>query len=114
MHEREASSVAPLADRQVALWVTGVLFFGVGDLLTTVVGLQVGGVIERNAVPAFLIERYGFAAMLGLKCLALGGCFVLWRVARRPHCLGVPLGLALLGVAVTLWNLHVLLAVTLQ
>jgi uncharacterized membrane protein len=114
MHERAVSPVAPLADRQAALWATGVLFFGVGDLLTTVVGLQVGGVIERNALPALLIEQYGFAAMLGLKLLALGGCFALWRVARRPHRLGVPLGLALLGVAVTLWNLGVLLAVTLQ
>jgi hypothetical protein len=114
MHERRASSVAPLRDRQAALWATGILCFGVGDLLTTVLGLQVDGVTERNAVPAVLIEQYGFAAMVGLKLLAFGGCYVLWRVARRPHRLGVPLGLALLGVAVTLWNLGVLLAVAVR
>jgi len=109
MHERETSSVAPLVDSQAALWAAGVLFFGVGDLLTTAVGLQVGGVIERNVVPAFLVGQYGLAAMFGLKLLAFGGCYALWRVVRRPHRLGVPLGLSLLGVVVTLWNLGVLL-----
>lgn len=109
MHEREASSVAPLVDSQAALWAAGILFFGVGDLLTTAVGLQVGGVTERNVVPAFLIGQYGLGAMFGLKLLAFGGCYALWRVVRRPHRLGVPLGLALLGIVVTLWNLGILL-----
>ena len=113
MYERAASSAAPLGDSQAVLWVAGVLFFGVGDLLTTVVGLQVGGVTERNVVPALLIGQYGLAGMIGLKLFAFGGCYALWRVVGRPHRLGVPLGLALLGVVVTFWNLRVLLAVML-
>lgn len=91
-------------------WLFGVLFFGVGDLTTTAVGLGTGNVTERNVVPALLIDRHGIVALFGLKLLAFGVCYAFWRVADRPSRLGIPLGLALLGVFVTGWNLRVLFA----
>jgi hypothetical protein len=93
------------------LWVLGVLFFGVGDLATTAVGLGTESATERNVVPALLVDRYGIVALLGLKLLAFGVCYVLWRVAGQPYRLGVPLGLSLLGVVATGWNLAVLFVV---
>jgi hypothetical protein len=42
--------------------------------------------------------------MAVLKLGALGLFVGLWRVAPHPVSYGVPLGLALVGYAVTLWN----------
>jgi hypothetical protein len=95
---------------EATLWVIGVLAFGVGDLATTAVGLTTEAATERNVVPALAVDRYGIVGLFGLKILAFGVCWLLWRVAGRPYRLGVPLGLSLLGVVATAWNLAVLFA----
>lgn len=90
------------------LWLLAALFFVGGDLLTTGVGLFAGGVAEVGPVVAPLIETYGLAAMVPLKLLAIGICYLLWRVTPAPHAVGVPLGLAVFGVLVTGWNVAVI------
>ncbi|MFW5963322.1 MAG: hypothetical protein ACOCQM_00555 [Natronomonas sp.] len=90
------------------LWALAVLFFGVGDVVTTSVGLGVEGLFESGPVTSVLVERYGLGGMVASKTLIFGGCFLCWRVVQRPYRVGVPLGLALLGVSVTGWNLYLL------
>jgi len=90
------------------LWLLALVFFVGGDLLTTGVGLFTGGVAEVGPVVAPLIEAYGLAAMVPLKLLAVGVCYLLWRVTPAPHAVGVPLGLAVFGVLVTGWNVGVI------
>lgn len=90
------------------LWVVAVLCFGIGDVVTTSVGLGLPGVAELHPVGSVLFEHSPLAAMIGLKTIVLGGCYILWKHTPRPHCIGVPLGLALLGVIATVWNTSVL------
>lgn len=90
------------------LWIVGILFFGVGDLVTTSVGIGVAGVVEGNPVAEPLIRQYGVGALAGLKALTFAGCYLVWRLTVRPYNTGIPLGLAVLGVSVTAWNLFVL------
>ena len=71
------------------------------------------GVIESSPVAAPLIRQYGPASMIVLKLAAFGVCYGLWKLARRPYRGGVPFGLAILGVALTAWNLHVLVVASL-
>lgn len=52
------------------LWM-GLLAVTVGDIGTTMYGLQIGAV-EGNPVVANAIEAYGFSALLALKLLYLG------------------------------------------
>ena len=94
----------------VELWVVTVLFFVVGDVLTTLVGLLRGGVAEVGPLVAPLMGEYGLLVMVPMKLLALLVCLVLWRLAPAPHSSGVPLGLAVFGVLVTGWNAGVILA----
>lgn len=91
------------------LWLYSVVFFGLGDLLTTSLGLGPGGAVEINPVAASVSQQFGFGAMIALKLATLGGCYAIWQVTPRPHRDGIPLGLASLGVLVTSWNLHVLM-----
>ncbi|MFB6080117.1 MAG: hypothetical protein ABEJ81_03870 [Haloferacaceae archaeon] len=93
------------------LWLVAVLFFAVGDVATTSVGLGSGRIAEAGPVAAPLIGRYGIAALVALKVGTFGCCYLLYRVVPRPHDAGVPLGLATIGVVVTGWNLAVMAVV---
>ena len=94
------------------LWLLAVFLFGVGDLVTTSVGLASSGVSEIGPIAGPLIEQYGPGAMVALKIGAFAGFYAIWRLVPRPHSLGVPLGLAFLGGVVTLWNLLVITLAT--
>ena len=106
----------PVGDRAVDslwalrahLWVGAVLFFAVGDVVTTGVGFAVDRVVEIGPVVGPLIERGGIAAMVALKAGVCVGCYAVYRFGPRPQTVGIPLGLATLGVLVTGWNLVVL------
>ena len=111
--DAEPTAVDILVSQERFLWVVAVVFFGIGDLVTTAVGLQLQYVVEAGPVVGDVIRAYGTSAMLWLKVLVFAICYVLWRVVPAPHRVGVPLGLAALGVLVTGWNVFVMgIAVT--
>jgi hypothetical protein len=93
----------------VALWVVAVAFFGVGDLVTTFIGYSITGVTELSPVVKLLLEQHAFLALTGLKAAVFVGFFAIWKHVSWPYSIGVPLGLALLGVAVTAWNTGIIL-----
>ena len=92
------------------LWVAAIIFFGVGDILTTVVGLWMNWAVEAGPLAASLIDQHGLAIVLALKAGAFALFYVVWRVTPSPYAVGVPLGLTVLGFEVTFWNLIVLFA----
>lgn len=91
------------------LWLLALLFFGVGDLVTTAFGLTAGTSAEANPVIAMLVERYGVAVLLPVKVAFLGSCYLGWRRLPIPYPIVVPAVLAALGILVTVWNINVLL-----
>lgn len=99
--------VERLQSAETRLWGVAVAFFGVGDVVTTSFGLRMDGVYEAGAVTGVLLEQYGLASMLVVKIALLTVFYLLWRSTARPHRVGVPLGLAILGVIVVWWNLSV-------
>lgn len=90
------------------LWAMAVVFFGAGDLFTTSLGLASGAVAEGGPVMATVIDHLGLFGMAPMKFLAIGLAYLVWRVTPRPQAHAVPLGLATVGVVVTLWNLQLL------
>ncbi|QLD84263.1 hypothetical protein HWV23_00585 [Natronomonas halophila] len=97
----------------MGLWGIAVLCFGAGDVVTTAVGLRLTGVVELQPLAAYLFEYSAVGSMLVLKATVFGGCYVVWRRTPQPYCVGVPLGLAVLGTLIVVWNLRVLLLTTL-
>lgn len=86
------------------LWLLALLLYVVGDILTTTVGLRYTTLQETGPLPRYLLVEFG-AWMLAVLKLGTLGLFVgLWRVVPRPASYGVPIGLALVGCVVTLWN----------
>lgn len=88
-------------------WILAVLLFGVGDLVTTAVGLGIPGIVEADPLARALIDRFGIGSLVGLKLVAFALCFAVWQTVPRPYSRGVPIGLAALGGAVTAWNVLV-------
>lgn len=92
------------------LWLVSVLTFGVGDLVTTGVGVSMDSIVEAGPVAAHLLQRHSFAALLFLKVAVLYAAFAVWRVMPRPDRVGIPAGLSLVGLLVSAWNLGVLVS----
>lgn len=100
-----------LDGRSPELWIVAVAFFGVGDVLTTFLGLTAGHLVEVGPLAGPVIDQFGLGALLVLKVAAFGFCYLLWRRTPSPSAVGVPLGLATFGVLVTGWNASLLLLV---
>lgn len=115
MHWREFTSPleVPRLDA-VQMWLIAGFFFGLGDIATTVVGLELVGAYELFPIAASLFQYSTLGAMILLKSTMFGICYVLWKWTPRPYWFGVPLGLLLVGVFVTTWNLHIIFRVIFQ
>jgi len=104
MQPSGGDSVGRLQRLQPTLWLLAVGFFGIGDLVTTTVGLRLSGIVEAGPLVGPLIDRYGVGSLFALKSLALAASYGIWQLVPSPHRVGVPLGLAVLGIVVTGWN----------
>lgn len=101
-------AVRRLRDLRTEWWVAAVLFFGVGDVVTTVAGVHTGRAAEASPMVAWLLARYGPAAMVPLKVVTFAAFWAGWRLVPPPHRIGFPVGLTVVGVVATGWNLAVL------
>ena len=90
--------------RDKAIWITVLLFFVVGDVLTTYIGLSLPFIGEAAPIAAPLYYSYGFLLLILLKVGFTGGMYLLWRQIDSLSRIGIPLGLALVGLVVTVWN----------
>ena len=89
-------------------WVFVLLFFVLGDVVTTSVGLSMTGIAERNVVLRPVVESFGVAGMLLVKGSVVGAGYLVARVLPRHQSVAVPVGFLLVGVTVTGWNLMVI------
>lgn len=111
--ESVPAAIAVLIDNEPFLWSCAIVFFGVGDLVTTTVGLRMKYFVEVGPIVAPLIRDYGIVAMIGLKGFVFVVCYGMWRLVPCPHNVGAPLGLAVLGALLTGWNTTLLALATL-
>lgn len=108
MGQAEASNVIrQLRLAQPWLWTTAVVAFGIGDVLTTTVGLSMAAVHEAGPLTSVLIEQHGLPGMIAVKATVLGLFYLCWTVTPKAYRVGIPLGLTVLGLGVVWWNLTV-------
>lgn len=90
-------------------WSLALLFFGVGDLFTTVWGFRVG-LVEANPFITHAVGQPSFLLLLAGKSLAFVLAAGIWKLANpRPYV--VPATLAVGGVLIVGWNSYVLAVV---
>lgn len=98
-----------LRNRQRTLWLVALLFYGVGDTVTTLLGYRHRTVAEVGPLASAAIDAVGLPGLLVLKVGFLGLCFGGWAVLQTPGRVGIPSALAVAGVAITGWNVVMLL-----
>lgn len=92
------------------LWAFAVVFYGISDTATTLVGLRAEGAREAGPVAMAAMGYAGVPGFLALKAAFVSACFLVWAVIETPGRVAIPLALAVTGVGITLWNFRVLLA----
>lgn len=100
-----------LARYERELWLLTFAFFVFGDLITTVIGVASGQIAEAGPLGAPVVRQYGIPGMVTLKLSVLGLSYFGWRLVPDPERVGIPLGLASVGLLVTAWNVVVLVSV---
>lgn len=89
------------------LWTGAIVFFGIGDVVTTGIGLS-HGAVELHPIVGPWVEQYRVLAMVPLKLLVFACSYWLWQRVPAPERIGIPIGLAGIGLLVTVWNVYVL------
>lgn len=115
----DVTTVVPEAKRtsdllvlyQRKLWILALVFFVIGDLVTTGLGVSSGQIVEASPVGDTILNQYGMYGMVALKFGVVGLAYAGWKVVPDPERIGIPLGLAAVGVLVTGWNCLILLLV---
>ena len=90
------------------LWIVAIVLYGIGDTVTTLVGLSIDGVVEVGPIAAPIVERFGTAVLPAVKVLVVSLFFGLWWWLDPPVRVAVPLGVAIVGAVVTAWNAFVI------
>jgi len=93
------------------LWIVAIVFFGVGDLTTTALGLSTGALVEASPLAAPILGQLGLSALVVLKMLGFAVSYIAWREVPNPVATCVPLWLSSLGVILTGWNISLILIV---
>lgn len=94
---------------QRPLWFGAVVFYGLGDTVTTLLGVRADTVSEAGPIAGAALAAHGPLGFLGVKValfLVLAG---FWHWLETPGRVAIPLGLVVVGVLVTVWNLAVLM-----
>ncbi len=93
----------------LGIWSLALLTFVVGDVTTTHIGLNTPGVIEANPSLVTFIDRYGTPGMIFMKVSLMLTAGVWWlALGERTTRYGIPIGLSIVGITVTTWNLYIL------
>lgn len=100
--------VGRLLERERQLWLLGLVLYGIGDTVTTLVGLSAGNVAEAGPIVAPLLADHGRLSFVGVKAATLVFFFGAWSVLRTPGRAAVPLALVVVGAVVTVWNVLVI------
>lgn len=88
-----ADRIPDLVRSTRTLWVVGLVAV-LGDLVTTVYGLEIG-LREKNPVVAGILVAYGVPGLVALKLVAISWVVVIWRVLSRRYGVAALAGLAL-------------------
>lgn len=96
-------SLSTLSSRPV-LWIFTIGFYGIGDILTTLVGMSRPPLKEGGPVAAPLLAGGSPLVFIGFKMCLLAALFVLVRFVSDRTAIVLLAAFATAGVGVTAWN----------
>ena len=101
-----------LARHERGFWLAAVVWYGVGDTLTTLVGLSYTDAAEIGPIAGPAIDAHGGAGLLAVKLVLFAAAALAWSRIDRPTRVAIPVAITVVGTAVTVWNAVVILLAT--
>jgi len=90
-------------------WGAALSTWVIGDIATTAYGLSDPNVIEANPTSKQVVDAAGYTGMVATKLIVTGAFAGFQQLAPDEYDIGVPLGLAIVGTAVTANNISVIM-----
>jgi len=112
LEEVTSDTVWWVHERERQLWLLAVLSYGVGDGITTAVGVGFEATSEAGVVVEGILAGFGVPGFLAFKLAMLGLFYGAWRLLASPGRAAIPFSLAVVGVSVTVWNCMVISVAT--
>ncbi|WP_436923759.1 hypothetical protein [Halosimplex amylolyticum] len=94
-------------DVTASTWAVALIAFGIFDVVLTTAAVGTGVAAEAHPLIREGIQRFGLVVLPVWKGILIASFYALYRATPRPYDVGVPLGLAIVGVAVGIWNVAV-------
>ena len=91
----------------LSCWLLAVACYGVGDVALTAYFIETAGAIEQHPIAAAAIAELGLWGLVVLKALALAAAYAVYRRLPNPYASSLPVGLLVLGMFLTGWNMAV-------
>lgn len=88
------------------LWGLAIITFGIGDVVTTAVFITAEMNHEGNPLVASALYTYGLWILMPWKIAVFGIFAAIYRLVPSQISVGVPIGLTLVGTALTVWNIY--------
>lgn len=95
------------------LWASAIIFYGAGDLLTSLLVFEMGGVEGNPLLRKFLELGGGIEALIPVKAAVLISSFFIFRRLSKNKWI-IPLFIFAAGVMLVIHNLCVLLGILIQ
>ena len=95
-----------LQSRLDQLWLLAIVLFVGGDIITTVIGLQLGAV-ESNPLVDDALYEYGVPGMIALKTVAVAIIYGIGTITQKQ--LTACLTLLSISVLIVVWNTAIIL-----
>lgn len=97
-----------LSGSESTLWIGAIGLFGVGDLVTTLIGFSTGKVTEENSFASQIYQDFGAEGLILYKAAILAAALFVSLQFPSPYRLGVPIALIVVGAGAVWNNLRVL------
>jgi len=78
----------------VRLWILAILFYGIGDTVTTIMNLR-SGCVELNPVVNLFVAGYGELGIILPKISIIAFCYYLYRDTKSQI---IPIALFVIGL----------------
>ena len=100
---------AAIRKLNLSCWILAVVCYGVIDVVLTAYFIETASAVEQHPIAAVAIERIGLWTLVLLKTIAIAAAYAAYRKLPNPYASGFPVGLLVLGMFLTGWNMAVVL-----
>lgn len=105
---RGERAVNTLVAHSPLLWILAILTFGMTDIITTYLGITLEVAHEASPLAAAIFGEHRFGFIYVAKAAIFILFYLLWRFIPAPYNVSIPLGLFILGTAITVWNTFII------